>query len=124
MDVAYFFFIMAASLFLILTANHLFMIGVGAALNGIAFALFVPYIFNDATRSVPQVAKASTTSFILVLANIGNFVSPYGHRLLERFGIGSDALQNIFINGCILMTVLGILFLLLTFKKKPLPNEV
>ncbi|NMP57332.1 MFS transporter [Enterococcus mundtii] len=118
------FFIMAASLFLILTANHLFMIGVGAALNGIAFALFVPYIFNDATRSVPQAAKASTTSFILVLANIGNFVSPYGHRLLERFGIGSDASQNIFINGCILMTVLGILFLLLTFKKKPLPNEV
>ncbi|MBO0461587.1 MFS transporter [Enterococcus sp. DIV1298c] len=117
------FFIMATSLFLILTANHLWMIGIGAALNGIAFALFVPYIFNDATRLVPQSAKASTTSFILVLANIGNFVSPYGHQLLETFGIGSDALQNIFINGCILMTGLGILFLLLAFKKDPLPNE-
>ena len=61
--------------------------------------------------------------FILVLANIGNFVSPYGHRLLERFGIGSDALQNILSMG-ILMTVLGILFFSLLLKRSHSQNEV
>lgn len=118
------FFVMALGLFLIMTASNLVLVGIGAALNGVAFAMFVPYIFNDANSLVPQSAKASTTSFILVLANIGNFLSPYGHQLLEKFGLGKDALSNIFLNGCIIMTLLGIVFLILSFKQKPVNQKI
>lgn len=118
------FFVMALGLFLVLIANNLAMVGIGAALNGIAFAMFVPYIFNDANSMVPQEAKASTTSFILVLANIGNFVSPYGHQVLEKFGMSQDALANIFMNGCIIMVILGVVFLFLSFKTKSVNQSI
>lgn len=117
------FFIMAIGLLLILFSNNLILIGIGAALNGAAFALFVPYIFNDANANTPQSAKAGTTSFILVLANIGNFASPYGQRILETFGVGSTGLQNIFLNGAIIMIILGIVFTLLSLRKKPVKEK-
>lgn len=117
------FFIMAAALVLILVSKSLLLTGIGAALNGVAFALFVPYIFNDANSKVSQSAKASTTSFILVLANIGNFASPYGHKFLELFGLGDNGLQNIFLNGSIIMVALGIIFTLLSLKKKSTKSD-
>jgi len=110
-------FLMALGLFLVMTANNLFVVGIGAVLNGVSFAMFVPYIFNDVNSRIPQSAKDTTTSFILVLANIGNFVSPYGHQVLGSFGILNNELYNIFMNGSIILVILGFVLLFLSLKK-------
>ncbi|WP_051999975.1 MFS transporter [Schleiferilactobacillus shenzhenensis] len=110
-------FATAAGFGLILIANNLFVVSIGAALNGISFALWISYIMNDATRRVDQAAKSSTTATILFLANIGNFVSPYGQRLLGAFGLGSNALHNVFINGALLSLILAVVFLLPALKR-------
>lgn len=94
---------MMGFLLIISGTTDLVVLGVGVACNGVAFSLYIPYIYNAANRDTQPAQQAGVTALILVLANIGNFISPYGEAWLGSFGIKESALENTFFNGAIIM---------------------
>lgn len=82
------------------------------------FACFaMPYLFNQALNVSPKGSETISVSLLLVGANIGAPISPYGIKLLSILS-GTTKINGIFVASAVGFIILAIIFLLYVFKIK------
>ncbi|MCD8090769.1 MAG: MFS transporter [Clostridiales bacterium] len=114
--------VMGAAYLIFGFSGALFITAAGAVLNGIAYSLVVPYVFNTVNSIAQKGTETLSTSFLLVGANLGNTVTPYclaGFTAL----IGSSLAENIFLSGSVIIFVSAVLFLIYTIKRNKITEE-
>ncbi|PQC20855.1 hypothetical protein CUN37_12715 [Enterococcus faecium] len=107
--------LMGIGFVLIATVINLYVIGFGAILTGISFSLFIPYLFNQVSIQAPKHAESFNTSILLVGANLGTFIAPYGLLFLSFASLGSKTLA-VFVNGSILLLISALISLLVVHR--------
>ncbi len=107
--------LMGIGFVLIATVINLYVIGFGAILTGISFSLFIPYLFNQVSIQAPKYAESFNTSILLVGANLGTFIAPYGLLFLSFASLGSKTLA-VFVNGSILLLISALISLLVVHR--------
>ncbi|ETY72928.1 MFS transporter [Lactiplantibacillus fabifermentans] len=88
-------------------ANSVVLAGIGSVLVGVAFSLFVPYLFNQVSIVSPAGSATLSTSLLLVGSNLGSSMSPYGLALLSKLS-GTTAVNGIFMVGGILLAIMAV----------------
>ncbi|TKN74248.1 MFS transporter, partial [Enterococcus faecium] len=76
-----------------------------------SFSSFIPYLFNHVSIQAPKHAESFNTSILLVGANLGTFIAPYGLLFLSFASLGSKTLA-VFVNGSILLLISALISLL------------
>lgn len=109
--------LMAIGFFLIASISNMYVVAIGSILVGIAFSLTIPFLFNQVSILSPKNSATFNTSILLVGANIGSFVAPYGLLALSSIKT-AEPLIAVFINGGILLIALAISGLFLVKKIK------
>lgn len=107
--------LMGIGFVLIASAMNLYVIGFGAILTGISFSLFIPYLFNQVSIQAPKHAENFNTSILLVGANLGTFIAPYGLLFLSFVSLGSKTLA-VFVNGSILLLISALVSVLVVYR--------
>lgn len=107
---------MAAGFFLISSLQGIFLVAIGAILVGVAFSLMIPFLFTQVSIISPENAGAFNTSILLVGANIGSFLAPYGLYLVASIPT-TKSMVAVFVNGGIILILLGIVAAGLIKKK-------
>ncbi|EGP5401674.1 MFS transporter [Enterococcus faecium] len=107
--------LMGIGFVLIASAMNLYVIGFGAILTGISFSLFIPYLFNQVSIQAPKHAESFNTSILLVGANLGTFIEPYGLLFLSFVSLGSKTLA-VFVNGSILLLISALVSVLVVYR--------
>ena len=101
--------LMGIGFVLIATVINLYVIGFGAILTGIS------YLFNQVSIQAPKHAESFNTSILLVGANLGTFIAPYGLLFLSFASLGSKTLA-VFVNGSILLLISALISLLVVHR--------
>ena len=107
--------LMGIGFVLIASAMNLYVIGFGAILTGISFSLFIPYLFNQVSIRAPKHAENFNTSILLVGANLGTFIAPYGLLFLSFVSLGSKTLA-VFVNGSTLLLISALVSVLVVYR--------
>ncbi|MBK4759165.1 MFS transporter [Enterococcus faecium] len=107
--------LMGIGFVLIASAMNLYVIGFGAILTGISFSLFIPYLFNQVSIQAPKHTESFNTSILLVGANLGTFIAPYGLLFLSFVSLGSKTLA-VFVNGSTLLLISALVSVLVVYR--------
>ncbi|WP_025684856.1 MFS transporter [Paenibacillus maysiensis] len=110
-------FLMGLGFFLISSISNLYVVAFGSILVGVSFSLFIPFLFNQVSILSPKKSETFNTSILLVGANIGSFLAPYGLLALSSIKT-AEPMIAVFINGGTLLITLAILGLFLVRKIK------
>ncbi|MBP3040399.1 MFS transporter [Bacillaceae bacterium Marseille-Q3522] len=109
--------VMGISYILILLFHNIFLIGLGAIITGISFSLFVPYLFNQVNVVSPVGSETFNTSILIVGANVGGTVAPYGLSILSKLVPVGDINSSIYASCAIILCVIGGIGTLIAAKK-------
>ncbi len=109
------FILTALSLLLIAVSNNVLMASVGAVAATFFGCFAMPYLFNQALNVSPKGSETLSVSLLLVGANIGGAISPYGIKLLSILS-GTTKINGIFVVSAIAFIILAIIFLIYVFK--------
>ena len=90
-------------------STNIILIGIASLLGGIGSALFCPYMFNRYPSYI-------MTTGLLVVANIGGFISPYYSLVLSSIHLVSDSASQVFLSSAIVYFI--VLAIYLTIMKK------
>ncbi|EOT40417.1 MFS transporter [Enterococcus columbae] len=69
--------LVAIGFFVLFSAVHLVMVFIAMVIIGFGFGLGVPYMYNWLAWAAPEKAMNLATTLVLVMVNIGCFISPY-----------------------------------------------
>ncbi|BDZ32020.1 MFS transporter [Lactiplantibacillus sp. WILCCON 0030] len=100
-------------------SNSILLTGIGALFVGFAFSIVVPYLFNQVNAIAPKGTEALSTSLLLVGANLGSSISPYGLKFLGSIS-GTSSVNGVYRLGAIIFViifVINIVFLILRRTK-------
>lgn len=109
--------LMGLGFFLIASISNLYVVAIGSILVGVSFSLFIPFLFNQVSILSPKNSATFNTSILLVGANIGSFVAPYGLLALSSIKTSEPSIA-VFINGGVLLVALAFSGLFLVKKIK------
>lgn len=116
-------FTMGIAYILFAISPNMIVIGGGALLIGFAFSILVPYLFNQVNGIAPKGTAALSTSLLLVGANLGSSISPYGLKFLETIS-GTTSVNGVYMVGAIIFLILAVgTFALVMFRKEDLVKE-
>jgi MFS family permease len=107
---------MAAGFFLISSLQGISIVAIGAILVGVAFSLMIPYLFTQVSIISPENAGAFNTSILLVGANIGSFLAPYGLYLIASIPT-TKSMVAVFVNSGIILILLGVMSVIMIRQK-------
>ncbi|WP_239253826.1 MFS transporter [Listeria ilorinensis] len=111
-------FVVGLSFVVIALSTNLWVLGLGALLGGLAFALVTPYLFMQASQYAAPGQDNIVSSILLVGINIGTFIAPYFAGLIGILFGNSQAYFAILMSGVILLATSIIHFLVTSISKK------
>lgn len=110
-------FLMAAAYVLFGFSGNLMVATIAAVMNGIAFSLIVPFLFDRVNDIASNETKTSSTSLLLVGANLASSISPYGLLVLGILS-GTNTVNGIYFVGAALLAVMVFVTGALVSKKE------
>ena len=112
--------ILGISMFLIGTAESLYLVMISGFLIGVGFRMVFPYLINKVS-SIKVSNSSLATSLFLAGSNLGTFVAPYGAIVLQNIAGGKNLRGLFYIDGTcflILSVISVIMFILRRGAKK------
>lgn len=108
--------IMALAYFIFSISNSIIITSIGAVLDGVAFSFIIPFLFNKVNEITPKGTEALSTSILLIGANLGSSISPYGLLFLGWLS-GTSSVNGIYFTGSLIFIIMGVISFLLSLKK-------
>lgn len=111
------FIIMTMSYAALALSESLIIITIAAIGSGVAFSLFIPYLFNRVGQVANLNNQTFSTTLIIVSSQLGGFISPYILSIFSRVPILSSSISQTYLTCAFILTFLTILFYMKTKKK-------
>lgn len=96
-------------------ANNLGLATASALFVTAAFGMYVPYLFNHTAKVAPEGGTAFAISLLLVGANLGSSLSPYGLALISNI-IGTNNVNALFTSGGFILLALAAIVVFVTMQ--------
>ncbi|MEX0379973.1 MFS transporter [Leuconostoc sp. MS02] len=114
---------MAVGFFGLNIADNLFLAMASVLFVTAAFAMYVPYLFTQVAHLSPEGSNAFSTSLLLVGANLGASMSPYGLAIIGDV-VGASTTNALFGAGSIILLVLAIVVIVVTIHSAKNSNRM
>lgn len=115
--------ILASSHFLLGIGNSLMVGYIANALAGVSFSLFVPYVMNKVNDIGGKENANEVTSLVLVGANLGSSMAPYGLGLLTTIFSVQSVPGTFYMSSSIVAVFALVVFLFMIRKQLNLKNR-